>query len=129
MALVVYDIESTVLYPEMCNVLRSVSQGAYLCRHSGCGRTWMLTRVHLESSMMLTEDERHPTNRSHLAPPYPRSGAQGKSFPFTRGNLGETVPSGGAGKMISTHAIIASTVGVKTPSATVPGIEKGLAEW
>ena len=36
MALVGYSIESTVLYPEMCNVLRSASQGAHLCRHSGC---------------------------------------------------------------------------------------------
>lgn len=99
MALVGYSIESTVLYPEMCNMLRSASQGAHLCRHSGCGRTWTLTHVHLESRVELTKEESRPTNISHLAPPCPRGVAQGKPFPSKKGNADETGPSRDTGKI------------------------------
>lgn len=78
----------------------------------------------------VTKEEHHPTNRSQLAPPYPRGVAQCKSFPFKRWNINEAVSSRGAGQIDKHLCIVAIIVGVKTPSTIiVPGIEKSLAEW
>lgn len=58
-------------------------------------------------------------NRSCLALSYPRGVAQEKSFPLKKGNVGETVPSRGVGKMVNTHSIVAIMQGMKTPSTPV----------